>query len=214
MPYIQDGLSRQLASGWRAAVLKTRGGQLPAATLIAPNQQVARGSMLLTNAAGVNPEQNGYDTEYQCLGIYYANIYLPYCADPVLSRQARRHDQRRPRLGEPIYQPLTVKSASAGDSRMGIELDRNGNVKVPTKGVTYGAFSLGAQNTGNPVVQLYAIRIANQGVAVDMNAVAADGAVDGNAAWEQGSRVHLVRRQPEDRRSITSSRASPRKTTR
>ncbi len=186
IPYIQDGLSRQLPSGWRAAVLKTRGGQLPAATLIAPNQLVARGSMLLTNAAGVNPEQNGYDTEYQCLGIYYANIYLPYCADPVL----------RARLVAMINAGLAWESqfispdgqiSISGDSRMGIELDRNGNVKVPTKGVTYGAFSLGAQNTGNPVDELYAIRIANQGVAVDMNAVAADGAVDGNAAWEQNS---------------------------
>ena len=186
VPYIQDGLSLQLGPGWRAAVLKTRSGQLPVATLIRPAQQIARGSVLLTDAAGVNPEQNGYDTEYQCLGIYYANIYLPYCTDLNLSQ----------RIASMINAGLTWESrfitpdgqiSIAGDSRMGVELDRNGNVKEPTKGVTYGAFSLGAQNTGNPVFQLYATRIANQGVAVDMNAVAGDGAVDANAAWEQGA---------------------------
>ena len=186
VPYIQDGLSKQLTPGWRAAVLKTRSGQLPAATLIAPNHQIARGSIFLTNAAGVNPEQNGYDTEYQCLGIYYANIYLPYCTDPTLSSRIISMMNLGLKWESQFITP-DGQISIAGDSRMGIELDRNGNVKEPTKGVTYGAFSLGAQNTGNAVFQLYATRIASQGVAVDMNVVATDGAVDANAAWEQGT---------------------------
>ncbi len=183
LTYVKNGLSRQLGAGWRAAIIENSDGTYPAATLLAPGASAPANTVKIISAVGVNPEKSGYDTEYQCTGMYLANVYYDYCTDSTIKQEliAMTRAGLAWESGE-VESDGTV--STIGDSRIGIETNRTGNIKEPTKGVTRGAFNQGYVHTGDEIDNTYATRIYDQGMPIDSNAISPYGAVDGNEAWE------------------------------
>ncbi len=183
VPYVEQGLARQLGRGWTAAVTKNADGTFPPAVLQSPGTVSPSGTYETLTAVGVNPEKGGYDTEYQCTGLFYANIYYQYCTDSDIRRQLLA--MTRAGLNwESGFVNDDGTVSTMGDSRAGVEDNREGDVKTTTKGITWAAFALGAQNTGDAIDAVYEAKIAAQGLKIDTDAVSAYGAADGNEAWE------------------------------
>ena len=183
LTYVKDGLSRQLGAGWTAAITENSDGSYPAATLLAPGASAPANTVKIISAVGVNPEKSGYDTEYQCTGIYLANVYYDYCTDPTIKAELVKMTRAGLAWESQEVGPDGTVS-TIGDSRMGIETNRTGNIKAPTKGVTRGAFNQGYMHTGDVIDNTYATRIYDQGMPIDSNVISQYGAVDGNEAWE------------------------------
>ena len=182
-PYAVDGLSRQLGQGWTAAVTKNADGSIPPAVLQPPGTISPSGTYETLTAVGVNPEKDGYDTEYQCTGIFYANIYYQYCANGDLRKKLLAMTRAGLNWESGFVNDDGTVSIM-GDSRAGVEENRDGDIKSTTKGVTWGAFDLGAQTTGDAIDEVYEAKIAAQGLKIDTDTVFPFGAVDGNEAWE------------------------------
>jgi hypothetical protein len=134
---------------------------------------------------GVNPELGGYDVEYQCAGILFAEHYWPLCNNTSL--QSRILNMISLGLGWEMTR-LDVKGNlnSTGSTRVGIELNRDGTVKTPTMSQICLTFAIGAQLTGNHAFQVASTRIDQGHDLPNSYPVAASGADSTNINWEQG----------------------------
>ncbi len=136
-------------------------------------------------ANGVNPELGGYDVEYQCAGILFAEHYYPYCANASLQTQILHMIT----LGlQWEMSRLDVKGNldSSGSTRVGVERNRDGSLKTPTMSQIALSFLLGSQLTTNSAFLVANNRITQGHNLPNNQPVAASGAVSTNIAWEQG----------------------------
>jgi hypothetical protein len=158
LPYLTDGLSRQTPTGWAAAIQPASNGKYPPAVLVAPGKAVPTGTVSTLSAAGVNVEDNGYDVNYQCVGLVFAAYYAKNCPDAnvrqsVLSMIAR---------GLAFETQLIDKSGNVtaiGSTRIDQEVDLTGSLKVLSTGQITKAFQLAYGLTGNASYQGYATLI-------------------------------------------------------
>jgi len=188
LPYVRDGLSLQLPTGWRAALTKNPDGTVPPAILVAPGQQPPIATFETVNAAGVNPEKSGYDVNYQAFGLFLAANYLPFCPDATLQSQIKTMiAQGLP--WEAQWVDGQGNMSSLGSSRVGIELNHDGTVKQIALGTITQLFQRGAQLLTSPLCSVVASRLSNGRYTPNTTPISADGAVGTNAAWESGTAI-------------------------
>ena len=155
LPYLSDGLSRQLPSGWTAAVLPVKNGKYPPAVLVAPKTALPLGTIGTLPAGGVNVEANGFDVNYQVVGLVFAEYYVRVCQDASIRQQMLTMIAN----GLAFESELIDKSGNVtaiGSSRIDQEVDLTGNVKVLSTGQIVKAFQLAYNLTGNPTYKVYA----------------------------------------------------------
>jgi len=155
LPYLNDGLSRQVPSGWTAAILPATNGVYPPAVLVAPNKPVPSGTVATLQAAGVNPEDNGYDANYQCVGLVYAEYYARVC--PNLTIRAQLLSMIAKGL---LFETQLIDNygnvTAMGSTRINQEIDLSGNLKLMSTGQVIKAFQLAYTLTGNVNYKTYA----------------------------------------------------------
>ncbi len=190
LPYAESGISLQKGAGWKAAIPNPVNGVYAPAVLMAPGAATPSNTYKVVSAVGVDPEKNGYDTQYQCMGLFYANTYYPYCTNSTVKTEIV-NVIKNGLAWEASWVASDGTVSITGDSRTGIETDPDGDIKTPTVGLDWAAFDLGEQTTGVSVDAVYADRIANFGVAVDTNTIYPNGAVDGNEAWEKNKSLPM-----------------------
>jgi len=144
------------------------------------------GTVHNVSATGVNPELGGYDVSYQCAGILYAEHFYNTCSNNSLKNS----------LKSMMNSGLTWESGristagildTVGSTRIGVEQNRDGTVKTANAQEIISALSGGYTITGLKRSIVTAYRYIYAGRAVTSDSVAADGAVNGNANWENGT---------------------------
>ena len=80
-------------------------------------------------ADGVNPERGGSDTTYQAYGVLLAERYLTTLADPVLAAKVESMMVLAMQWEESAISP-NGQVSTVGNTRVGIDLSRDGDVKT------------------------------------------------------------------------------------
>lgn len=182
--YIEAGLSLQLTSGWLASLTEVN-GSYPPATLVAPGASLPTGTVESFSATGVNPENNGYDVNYQAYGLEFAEYWLNNSHSDTLT----------PSVKSMLIQGLdweeTQVSTSGvvnpnGNSRVGLETGPNGELKTISYPLISGAFYQSVPILG-PKFQVTGNRVADYIISVSTTPVSTDGAAGCNIAYDQGT---------------------------
>lgn len=144
------------------------------------------GTTHVVSMAGVDPELGGYDVSYQCAGIVFAQHYYDVCTNTTVQSQLRSMmgstmTWESGRIGS------TGTLDTVGSTRIGIEKNRDGSIKVPDTQEIISALADSNNYDGLKLGWAAAYRYAYYDHAVTSDTVAADGAVDENANWEAGT---------------------------
>jgi len=183
--YIDDGLSKKLPSGWQAALKKQANGTYPPAILVAPGAPLPTGTTSVISALGVNPESNGYDVNYQAVGARYAECYYNFSTD------ATRNAAVKAMLSDALtWEASRVNTVGAidvtGSSRIGVETDLSGTIKVLSPTVVRDCLLKSLSISNKTAIRVAGNRVNGVGKKVSAVTVAADGAAGANIDWETG----------------------------
>lgn len=154
LPYISEGLLLQLQPGWTAAVPPADGDVYPPAVLLKPGTPAPSESVWTLNAFGVNPEANGYDVNYQCVGLVYAEYCVRVCANSTIRQELLPMIENGLAFETQLISPDGIVTAE-GSSRIDQEVDLSGNLKVLSTGEIILAFQQAYELTGNPEYENY-----------------------------------------------------------
>jgi len=158
LPYLSDGFARQAPAGWTAAIMPPINGKYPPAVLVAPGMSLPKGTVSTLSAVGVNVEDNGYDVNYQCVGLVFAEYYVKACPD-ASTRQAVLSMIAKGLAFESQLIDKYGNVTAVGSTRIYQEVDLTGSLKVLSTGQITKAFQLAYALTGNASYQAYATLI-------------------------------------------------------
>lgn len=109
--------------------------------LVKKSKEYIRDGISLQDSSGVNPEKGGYDASYQAVGLFYAERYYDWVADPQTEAQLSSMLQKgNDWLKKLIKEDGTINTN--GDTRTGSgqELSRNGVPKTVNYGIVFRDF--------------------------------------------------------------------------
>lgn len=183
--YISAGLALQLPSGWTAALTKNANGTYPPATLVAPGKSLPTGTVESFSAAGVNPENNGYDVNYQAYGLEFAEYWMNNSPTDTLY----------PSVKTMLINGLTWEESQIsgtgqinpnGNSRVGLETGPNGELKTISYPLVSSAFLQSVPLLG-PKFESVGNRVYDQLITISATPVTSDGAASSNSNFDKGT---------------------------
>lgn len=187
VPHIQEGLGLQLTSGWRAALTQNADGTYPPAVLVKPGDPTPAAATQVWDAAGVNPEENGYDISYQCVSTLFAEDYSLTTTNTNLQTSLRAMVTAS-LSWEATHIATGGIPDTSGSSRTGQGHERDGTLKIPDLPEMIAACRQGAALCSDPRYGVVGSRLDGARYPVAGGAiVAADGAAGANADWEAGT---------------------------
>lgn len=189
IPFAQDGLSLQLASGWHCSLFRNPNGTFPPASLIAPDKALPAAAYWNFAGQGVNPEIGGYDVSYQVVGALYAERYHLLCRyQPV---QVALYDNLQQALDWEWIHWIGVTGAvkTWGSTRVGFEMNHDGTFKQMALDSAQKAFNLGGYLGAwhRKAFAAVSARMEYGSHPVTTQPVQADGAAGSNVAYDTGS---------------------------
>lgn len=180
--WAQVGLQMQLPHGWLAALVRSANNTVPPATLVTPGTHVPAIAYDVISAEGVDPELGGYDASYQVIGILMAEHYYPYAPrslqTAIRKMIAAALEWENKRIATNGHVALT------GSTRVGIEVNHDGQVKTMAVSSAIDAENGAVSILGDDYYTVFAARLLAGGVPVTSDVVAVDGAVDSNTALD------------------------------
>jgi len=186
------GVSKQLPAGWQVAIIRNADGSYPPAKLLSPGKAAPAGTVQVISGTGVDPEEGGFDVNYQCVSVLAAEQYYPFCTDPTLQAQLKAFIANSLRFEE-----SRVSTSGAidwtGSRRTGIETNVDGSVKTPNIPQVVSAFENAVVLLGDPTYHVWARRIDDAQYAVHPETVvAANGNVGANGVHGGASQNSTV----------------------
>jgi hypothetical protein len=109
--------------------------------LVEKSKDYIREGISLQEPSGVNPEKGGFDASYQSVGLFYAERYYDWVAEPqtkpeLFSMLQKGNDWLKNRIKE----DGTIDTADDTRTGSGQELSRNGAPKTVNYGMVYRGF--------------------------------------------------------------------------
>lgn len=181
--YIDAGLALQLPNGWTASLTKNKNETYPPATLVAPGKPLPAGTVESFSAGGVNPENNGYDVNYQAFGLTLAEYW--YNNSPSSARKTAVKTMLTNGLDwEENQVESTGEVNPLGNSRVGLETAPDGQIKTISYPLISGAFLQSVPILGSKF-DVIGTRVAEYDLTVSSTPRISDGAAGSNIAYDE-----------------------------
>ena len=137
---------------------------------------------------GINPEQGGFDVNYQDAGIIEAEHYYAMSTNSTIKARLVNMINRGLRYDSKYINQYGAIDI-ANSTREGKELNRDGTVKMPVRSDIRDTYLNGAVITKNNLFNVVAARLVQQSTLPTSDKIASDGSVAYNTTWETGGRT-------------------------